>query len=117
MNTPYNFLLALILSICYCTTALAGQYVRVSPDLELYYEEAGSGRPLIFVTGRLAGLRREVIGGGGRRILSMARTHYFALVESRSARTGERVRLPVDQPTAVGNTWSASAITPQFSAR
>ena len=47
----------------------------------------------------------------------MARIHYFALVESRSARTGERVRLPVDRPTAVGNTWSASAITPQFSAR
>ena len=32
-------------------SALAGQYVRVSPDLELYYEEAGSGRPLILVTG------------------------------------------------------------------
>ena len=51
MKTPYKLLLALILSICYCTTALAGQYVRVSPDLELYYEEAGSGKPLIFVTG------------------------------------------------------------------
>ena len=51
MKAPCNLLLALILSVCYCTTALAGQYVRVSPDLELYYEEAGNGRPLIFVTG------------------------------------------------------------------
>ena len=51
MKAPCNLLLALILSVCCCTTALAGQYVRVSPDLELYYEEAGNGRPLIFVTG------------------------------------------------------------------
>src|SRR5687767_4685372 len=29
----------------------AGQYVRVSPDLELYYEEAGSGTPMIFIPG------------------------------------------------------------------
>ena len=28
-----------------------GKYVRVSPDLELYYEEAGTGTPLIFVPG------------------------------------------------------------------
>ena len=35
----------------YWTTAFAGQYVRVSADLELYYDEAGSGRPLIFITG------------------------------------------------------------------
>jgi non-heme chloroperoxidase len=28
-----------------------GKYVRVSPELELYYEEAGTGKPLIFVTG------------------------------------------------------------------
>ena len=35
----------------YWTTAFAGQDVRVSADLELYYDEAGSGRPLIFVTG------------------------------------------------------------------
>ena len=31
--------------------AYSGNYVRVSPDLELYYQESGSGRPLIFVTG------------------------------------------------------------------
>jgi len=29
----------------------AGQYIRVSPDLELYYEEAGTGTPLIFIPG------------------------------------------------------------------
>ena len=28
-----------------------GKYVRVSPELELYYEEFGTGKPLIFVTG------------------------------------------------------------------
>ena len=28
-----------------------GQYVRVSPDLELYYEEAGTGMPLVFIPG------------------------------------------------------------------
>jgi hypothetical protein len=33
------------------SSASAGQYVRVSPDLELYYEEAGSGTPLIFIPG------------------------------------------------------------------
>jgi non-heme chloroperoxidase len=34
-----------------CGNAFAGQYVRVSPDLELYYEEAGSGTPIIFIPG------------------------------------------------------------------
>lgn len=34
-----------------CGSVAAGQYVRVSPDLELYYEEAGSGRPIIFIPG------------------------------------------------------------------
>ena len=29
----------------------AGRFVRVSPDLELYYEEAGTGRPVIFIPG------------------------------------------------------------------
>jgi hypothetical protein len=32
-------------------TEFSGKYVRVSPELELYYEEAGTGRPLIFITG------------------------------------------------------------------
>ena len=26
-----------------------GQYIRVSPDLELYYEKARQGMPLIFI--------------------------------------------------------------------
>ena len=35
-----------------CRIASAGQYVQVSPDLEVYYEEAGgAGPPLIFVPG------------------------------------------------------------------
>ena len=32
-------------------SATAGEYARVSPDLELYYEEMGSGAPLIFNPG------------------------------------------------------------------
>ena len=51
MKTHWKILIALILPMSYWTTAFAGQYVRVSADLELYYDEAGSGRPLIFVTG------------------------------------------------------------------
>jgi pimeloyl-ACP methyl ester carboxylesterase len=51
MKTRWSFLSALALSISCWATAFAGQYVRVSPDLELYYDEAGTGRPLIFVTG------------------------------------------------------------------
>jgi len=31
--------------------ASAGEYVRVSPDLEIYYVEAGTGTPLIFIPG------------------------------------------------------------------
>jgi non-heme chloroperoxidase len=46
-----KFTMALALSFFYCVIATAGQYVQVSPDLELYYNEAGSGRPLIFITG------------------------------------------------------------------
>lgn len=34
-----------------CTGAFAGQYVRVSPDLEIYYEEAGTGTPMVFIPG------------------------------------------------------------------
>lgn len=51
MRKTYNPLLIIIFFICCWTTASAGQYVQVSPDLEIYYEEAGTGRPLIFVTG------------------------------------------------------------------
>ena len=31
--------------------SFAGNYVRVSPDLEIHYEEAGSGRPIVFIPG------------------------------------------------------------------
>jgi non-heme chloroperoxidase len=51
MKSAKKFLAAAILSASFWTTAFAGQYVRVSADLELYYTEAGAGRPLIFVTG------------------------------------------------------------------
>lgn len=30
---------------------LQGKYVKVSPDLEIYYEEAGTGEPIIFIPG------------------------------------------------------------------
>jgi len=30
---------------------LAGDFVRVSPDLEIYFEEAGSGPPIVFIPG------------------------------------------------------------------
>jgi non-heme chloroperoxidase len=46
-----------------CGSASAGQYVRVSPDLELYYEEAGSGTPIIFIpgwTGTTEYLRQQI---------------------------------------------------------
>lgn len=35
----------------FCSNVSAGDYVRVSPDLELYYEEAGTGTPIIFIPG------------------------------------------------------------------
>lgn len=37
--------------IAFGGNAYAGQYVRVSPDLQLYYEKAGSGIPIIFIPG------------------------------------------------------------------
>lgn len=43
--------------------AFAGSYVRVSPDLDIYYEEAGAGRPIIFIpgwTGSTSYLRQQV---------------------------------------------------------
>lgn len=38
-------------ALLYVSSSFAGNFVRVSPDLELYYEEAGSGRPVIFIPG------------------------------------------------------------------
>jgi non-heme chloroperoxidase len=40
--------IALLFAIC---NVSAGDYVRVSPDLELYYVEAGTGTPMIFIPG------------------------------------------------------------------
>ena len=51
MNNCSKILLVLVLSMSYLTTAFAGKLIQVSPDLEIYYDEAGTGRPLIFVTG------------------------------------------------------------------
>jgi non-heme chloroperoxidase len=51
MKNYSKILLVLVLSMSYLTTALAGKLMQVSPDLGIYYDEAGSGRPLIFVTG------------------------------------------------------------------
>ncbi len=42
------FSVALLLVFC---NATAGEYIRVSPDLELYYVEAGTGTPMIFIPG------------------------------------------------------------------
>lgn len=33
------------------TLTFAGKYVRVSPDLDIYYEEAGAGRPIVLIPG------------------------------------------------------------------
>ncbi len=41
---------SMALLIVFCNTS-AGEYVRVSPDLELYYVEAGTGTPIIFIPG------------------------------------------------------------------
>lgn len=43
--------IAAVLLLALSSTAHAGRFARVSPDLALYYEEAGSGRPIIFIPG------------------------------------------------------------------
>jgi len=43
--------LVYITLLAFSGSAYAGQYVRVSPDLDIYYEEAGSGTPIIFIPG------------------------------------------------------------------
>ena len=43
--------------------SFAGNFVRVSPDLDIYYEEAGAGRPIVFIpgwTGTTFYLRQQV---------------------------------------------------------
>jgi non-heme chloroperoxidase len=51
MKNYAKIVLALVLSMSYLPMAFAGKSIQVSPDLEIYYEEAGTGRPLIFITG------------------------------------------------------------------
>lgn len=48
IRVPFLLLSIFCLQI---TSSYAGQMVRVSPDLEIYYEEAGKGEPLILVPG------------------------------------------------------------------
>ena len=43
--------------------SVAGNFVRVSPDLDIYYEEAGAGKPIVFIpgwTGTTVYLRQQV---------------------------------------------------------
>jgi len=51
MKNYAKIALALVLSMSNLSMAFAGKVTRVSPDLEIYYDEAGTGRPLIFITG------------------------------------------------------------------
>jgi non-heme chloroperoxidase len=46
-----TFLLILQSSKVFAQTNFNRQYVRVNPDLEIYYIEAGSGTPIIFIPG------------------------------------------------------------------
>ena len=49
--------------LVFSNLSYAGNYLRVSPDLDIYYEEAGSGRPMIFVpgwTGTTALMRQQL---------------------------------------------------------
>lgn len=43
--------LTLAVSLSAVNSAVAGKFVRVSPDLVIHYEEAGSGMPIVFVPG------------------------------------------------------------------
>ena len=36
---------------CFCSKLYAGQYVRVSPDLDIYYEDMGTGTPIVIIPG------------------------------------------------------------------
>jgi non-heme chloroperoxidase len=50
-HTAARATLVLGILLAFCGNAYADQYVRVSPDLELHYEEAGSGPPMVFIPG------------------------------------------------------------------
>lgn len=52
MNTHKSICLLVSMAILmvFCNSS-AGEYIRINPDLELYYVEAGTGKPLIFIPG------------------------------------------------------------------
>ena len=51
-NVFYTVCLTILgLAFGLCSNVFAGEYIRVSPDLELYYEDKGTGAPIIFIPG------------------------------------------------------------------
>ena len=51
-NVFYNAgLTTLCLAFGLCSNVTAGEYIRVSPDMEIYYEDEGAGAPIIFIPG------------------------------------------------------------------
>lgn len=44
-------LLAIVANTGFFSPAFAGKFVRVSPDLQIHYEEAGAGAPIVFIPG------------------------------------------------------------------
>ena len=51
INYKYTWVFLFIIFLVICNSVFAGQYILVSPDLEIYYEEQGVGSPMIFVPG------------------------------------------------------------------
>ncbi len=69
-------------------SADAGRYARVSPELKLYYEDSGSGRPIIFIPGWTFTTRsmEHQIAHFSRRYRAIA---YDPRSQGRSSRTPE----------------------------
>ncbi len=54
MKQPRTVHLALVIALTLFfgfAQAQGGEYLKVNPDLKLYYEEAGTGQPIIFIPG------------------------------------------------------------------
>jgi non-heme chloroperoxidase len=63
MKSKFVWGIAATALLVFSSASFAGNYVRVSPDLEIYYEEAGAGRPIVFIpgwTGTTVYLRQQV---------------------------------------------------------
>lgn len=63
MRSKFVWSIAVAAVLVFSGTSFAGNYVRVSPDLDIYYEEAGAGRPIVFIpgwTGTTVYLRQQV---------------------------------------------------------